>query len=65
MTYLRKTVQVKSIKVHIDPQEMYHHIMVGNANKKIPTFRMASLELHPVPLSMLTCITDKSEYMHK
>ncbi len=52
MTYLRKTVQEKSIKVHNDPEEMYYYIKIVHSNKNLPAFRLHSFELAPVHLSM-------------
>ena len=70
MMDLKKTVRVKSSKVHIDPEEIYYRLMTVNANKKMTAFRLHSFELSPVPLSMFTydgsmIFTNKSEYMHK
>ncbi len=53
MTYLRKTVQEKSIKIQNDPNEMYDYIKIVHSNKNMTAFRLHSFELAPVHLSML------------
>ncbi len=53
MTFFRKIVKEKSIKVHNDYEEMYYYIKIVHSNKNMPAFRLHSFELAPVHLSML------------